>query len=141
MKDLANRIAVITSLLPLNRTATANGTGVDLQGFESAVAQIHIGASSDTLSGSVYISAKLQESDDNSTFTDVASSDVTEGSISSGVFYTANSAGTASTVQHIGYIGSKRYIRVSDTRTGTHTNGTPTAAVIIKGNPRHSVDA
>lgn len=141
MKDLANSIAVITSLLPATRTSSANGTGVDLQGFESAVAQIHIGASGDTLSGSVYISVKLEESDDNSSFTAVAQADVTEGTITSGVWYVANSAGTASTVQHIGYNGSKRYIRVTHTITGTHTNGTPSSAVIIKSNPRHGADA
>ena len=36
MKDLANSISVVQSLAPAVRTADANGTGVDLQGFEGA---------------------------------------------------------------------------------------------------------
>jgi hypothetical protein len=36
-----------------------------------------------------------------------------------------------------GYIGTKRYLRILWTQTGTHTNGTPIAGVIILGNPNY----
>ena len=35
MRDLKNNIGVVQSLAPAARDADANGTGVDLQGFEA----------------------------------------------------------------------------------------------------------
>ena len=50
MKDLKNNIGVVQSLAPAARDADANGTGVDLQGFESATVVIDMGAEGITLS-------------------------------------------------------------------------------------------
>ena len=36
------------------------------------------------------------------------------------------------------YVGAKRYVRILFTQTGTHTNGTPISALVIKGVPRHA---
>ena len=71
MRDLANNISVAQSLAPAVRTADANGTGIDLQGFESATIVVDTGAEGVTLSGSVKIDFILEESSDNSTFTAV----------------------------------------------------------------------
>ena len=54
MKDLSNNIATAVSLVSAVRTAAANGTGVDLQGYESAVLIADVGAEGDTLSTSTY---------------------------------------------------------------------------------------
>lgn len=138
MQDLSNKTAAVVSLAPANRTADANGTGVDLQFWESALVIAQAGAEGDTLSGSVYIQFKLEHSDDDSTYTAVAQADVADGTISSGgVFALMDTAAEAPAVHQLSYIGGKRYIRVVDDRTGTHTNGTPTSAVVVKGNPRH----
>ena len=53
MYDLANNIAIGLSYKGTTTTAAANGTGVDLQGYESAALGIITGAEGDTLSGSV----------------------------------------------------------------------------------------
>jgi hypothetical protein len=137
MQDLSNKTAAVVSLAPANRTADANGTGIDLQFWESALVIAQAGAEGDTLSGSVYIQFKLEHSDDDSTYTAVAQADVADGTVSSGVFATIDANGEAPSVHQLSYIGGKRYIRVVDDRTGTHTNGTPTSAVVVKGNPRH----
>ena len=50
MKDLSNNISPAVSLAVAVRTAAANGTGVDLQGYESATALVDVGAEGDTLS-------------------------------------------------------------------------------------------
>lgn len=138
MYDLSNKTAAVTSLAPAVRTADADGTGVDLQFWESALVVAQVAAEGDTLSGSVKIDLKLEHSDDNTTFTAVAQADVVDGTIASGgIFATIDANAEAPSIHQLSYVGGKRYIRVVDDRTGTHTNGTGTSAVVIKGNPRH----
>ena len=143
MKDLANNISIIQSIAPVVGTSDTNGTGVDLQFFESATAVVDTGVEGDTLSTSVKIDFKLEDSDDNSTFTAVTSSlHVTDGSVdSNGIFLTLDANAETPQVTSIGYVGGKRYLRVVADFTGTHSNGTPIAATIIKGRPRHNTDA
>jgi len=137
MKDLANNISIVQSIAPVVGTSDTNGTGVDLQFFESAVAVVDTGVEGDTLSSSVKIDFKLEDSTDNSTFTAVTSSTaVTDGSVdSNGIFLTLDANAETPQVTSIGYVGGKRYL------SGTHSNGTPIAATIIKGSPRHNTDA
>ena len=140
MKDLANNLIGVQSLAPAVRTADANGDGVDLQFFEGAMAIVDVGAEGDTLSSSVKIDFKLEHSDDNSSFSAVtSSSDVTDGSVdSSGIFATFDDNSEAPAIAAIGYVGGKRYVRVVADHTGTHSNGTPYGAMILKGAPRHA---
>ena len=143
MKDLANNLLAVQSLAPAVRTADANGTGVDLQGFEGAMVIVDMGAEGVTLSSSVKIDYKLEESSDDSTYTAVtSSSSVTDGSVdSNGIFATFDDNAESPAVTGIGYVGGSRYIRVVVDFTGTHGTGTPCSAMVIKGHPRHNVDA
>jgi len=143
MKDLANNVKVIQSIAPVVGTADANGTGVDLQGFESAMAVVDTGVEGDTLSSSVKIDFKLEDSDDDSTYSAVTSAlHVTDGTVdSNGIFLTLDDNAETPQVTSIGYVGGKRYLRVVADFTGTHTNGTPYAVSIVKGSARHSTDA
>ncbi|MDX1974463.1 MAG: hypothetical protein SFT92_02180 [Rickettsiales bacterium] len=130
MRDLYHNIAVSQPLNPVVSSTTKTSSAIDLQGFESAVVLFSVGLSGDTLSGSVYWTLKLQHSDDNSTYTDIAASD--------------NSAGVATVVIDaaaedevavvFGYVGSKRYLKALATPTGTHTNGTPIGMIALRGN-------
>jgi len=131
MKDLYNNLDFSVSLDAAVYTSDQNGTGVDLQGYEGAVALFTFGASGDTLSASVKIDGVLQESDDNSTFTDVADSDLL------GTEPTVDDNTKDSTVYAVGYIGSKRYIRTKFDFTGIHTNGTECSGIIVRGFKRH----
>ena len=139
MRDLANNIAPVQSLAPAVRTADANGDGVDLQGFESATIVVDTGAEGDTLSSSVKIDFKLEDSDDNSTFAAVTSNTLVVGGTvdSSGIFLTLDANGETPQISEIGYVGGKRYVRVVADFTGTHSTGTAVAAAVIKGHPRH----
>ena len=143
MRDLANSISMVQSLAPAVRTADANGTGVDLQGFESTTIVVDTGIEGDTLSSTVKIDFKLEDSSDNSTFAAVSSStSVTDGTVdSNGIFLTLDANAETPQITTIGYIGWKQYVRVVAEFTGTHSNGTPVAASVIKGHPRHSTDA
>tara|TARA_Y100000114_G_scaffold24479_1_gene20181 strand:+ start:661 stop:1074 length:414 start_codon:yes stop_codon:yes gene_type:complete len=128
------------------RTAAANGTGVDLQGYESATILVDVGAEGDTLSSSVHFEVSLEESDDNSTFTDVAQAGIIDGTISSGGIFlkldgtTGGDPDSTGGIFRVGYVGGKRYIRVVLAKTGTHSNGTPLGAMVVRGHARHSTD-
>lgn len=138
MKDIHNVMSIGTSLKAANRTADANGSGVDLQGYEAAEVVANVGLSGDTLSGSVKIALELEESDDNSVFTDVADADmIGETGAGSGEFALIDDAAEDETTYKVGYLGSKRYIRVVWNITGTHTNGTPGSADVVRMHARH----
>lgn len=122
MKDLKSNIDVVQSLVPAARTASANGTGVDLKGYMGAVVVFAPGAITDGTH-----TPKLQESDDNATFSDVAADDQL-GTLA---------ALAANTVQRVGYRGAKRYVRAVVTVAGATTGGVYGAAV-VRGYPHEA---
>lgn len=121
--DLRNNLSVATSLSPAARTASANGTGVDLQGYEGALVVVQTGAITD---GTHAI--EVQESDDNITYAPVADADLqgTEPAIG---------ATDDDKVYEIGYLGKKRYIRVAVTVSGA-TSGGVYGATVVRSNAR-----
>ncbi|MBX5149567.1 hypothetical protein HJB78_00920 [Rhizobium lentis] len=121
MRDLTSHISPVTSIAPAVLTATANGASVDLLGFNSAALVISTGA----IAGSGNFAPKMQESDDNSTWNDVASSDLTGPALPAAL--------AASTTYELGYKGFKRYVRpVLSLVSGTSIAA---SAVVIRGNP------
>ena len=134
MRDLKNNIGVVQSLAPAVRDADANGTGVDLQGFESATVLIDMGAEGITLSTTNKIEIELEHSDDDSTYTDVAAGDVI--GASSGTIATFDDNSEIPAVSSVGYIGGKRYIRAVANFSGTHGTGTPVAVSVVKSHAR-----
>ncbi|MEE4384168.1 MAG: hypothetical protein V2J02_19385 [Pseudomonadales bacterium] len=123
-RDLASNISPAHSIAPdADRTATATGAGVDLRGFDSAAAVVHFGAVTDG-----GWTPKLQESDDDSTYTDVAAADLV------GEFVEAVAA-SDNTVQCVGYRGNARYIRVVVEETTASTTGAEFGAVVVRGDP------
>jgi len=117
MRDLKNNADVVNSLVPkvyaVNQAE--NGTGVDLRGYDAALAVFVSGAFTDGT-----FTPKVQESDDDSTWSDVAAADL-EGSLT---------ALSASAVQRAGYKGGKRYIRPVVTVSGATSGGAVTACVV-----------
>src|SRR5215217_5513835 len=76
MRKLFDNVKFVGSLFPTVRTADANGVGVDTQGYGDAVLLVSAG-DIDTASADETYVIELEESDDNSTFTDVTGFDVT----------------------------------------------------------------
>ena len=138
MKDLKNNIGVVQSLAPAARSSDADGTGVDLQGFESATVVIDMGAEGITLSTTNKIEIELEHSDDDATYTDVTSSADVIGATpdSNGVIATFDDPGEAPAISSVGYIGGKRYIRAVANFSGTHGSATPLGVSVIKGHAR-----
>jgi hypothetical protein len=145
-RDLTNRTKGVTGLAPAVRTALALSAKCDTQGFEGVIARFQSGTFGDTVSGSLYTEAELQESDDDSTYTAVADADLefplwqglaARVGTATGTFFQSKTTGAADVagLYEVGYRGSKRYIKVNVRLTGTHTNGTPTAVSFSQGQP------
>lgn len=134
MRDLYRNILVTQHYNPVTRSATTTSTTVDLQGYNSANVLFSLGQSGDTLSGSTYWSLKLTESDNDSTYTDVAVSDLTNGAAT----ILVDSPSKDKTVYGFGYIGKKRYLRGVASPLGVHTNGTPIGIIALRGTAAYS---
>lgn len=122
MRDIANNIGTVQAIAAQVLSATATSPALDLIGFESAAVVINTGA----IAGGGDFTAKLQESDTTTSgdFTDVAAAHLV------GAFSASLSADS---VEKVGYIGSKRYVRVVLTKnSGTSIAG---GAVLVKGHP------
>lgn len=131
MRETLYNTALARHSLPIaTRTAatTVNGTGVDRwhnrDFFRVATVVVHTGTITD---GTHTI--EVQDSDDNSTFAAVADQYLqgTEPAIG---------ASDDNSVFEVGYIGPKRYLRVSVTTAGATSGGT-LGAVVLLGQPSH----
>jgi hypothetical protein len=119
--DLKNQLDPVNSITPAARVnATTNGTGVDLQNSDGALIAFPTGVVTDGTH-----TPKVQESDDNSTFTDVAAGD------QGGTLV----ALTTSSIQKVDYRGKKRYIRPVVTGSGA-TTGAVFAATVTRSAAR-----
>lgn len=126
-RSVYNNTTARVSLLPVARTATANGTAVRLAGsdaYRSAMVVVQTGAITD---GTHTI--ELQDSDDNSSFTAVADiylqgSEPAIGAANDNVTY------------YIGYTGTRNYLRVVSTVAGA-TAGGLYCAIVILGEASH----
>lgn len=127
LKDLRALVTTTQLVDPATITADTNSASVDLKSHQNALFAVAVGESGDTLSASVKIELELEESDDDSTFTDVADADMTGevAGTNDGCFAVIDAAAEDDAVYTAQYHGSKRYVRAVINVTGTHTNGTP----------------
>lgn len=129
MRDLYNSLAPAQSIVPQAITATANGTGVDLSGYEAADILIDLGTFAGT---SPTATVKIQESSDNSTFTDVATADLLGGAGSIAVDTTNDAQ-----IHERSYIGDLQYVRVIVSAIGGTSPSLPMGASVVRGLARH----
>lgn len=124
MRSRNHELTIAASVTPDgNRTASVNGNAVDVRGYNSALVALNPGTITDGT-----FTPKLQESDQSgSGFTDVDASDL------DGAF----AALASNTPQTVGYIGSKRYVRVVITASGSPATGGKFAASIVLGDPQY----
>jgi len=116
-----------TSLAPAARTSSANGTGVDLQGYDGAVAIIDVGAFTD---GSHVITLEHATAS-GGTFTTVAAPDLI------GTLPTINQVGNGNQTYKAGYVGTKRFLRAVTTVANGST-GCVYGITIVRGCRRHA---
>lgn len=134
-RDIQSNVAVRQALESQVVTADQDGDGIDTQGFDSVMFTVPVGASGDTLSGSVFIELEVEESDDDAVYSDVADSDLSSfvAGTNDGTFALIDDPAEDAQVYSVGYKGNSRYVRLVVNVTGTHTNGTPIGAVAILG--------
>ena len=122
MRSLYDSVKSLASLVPAVRTASANGTGVDTMGYNTAKAVI-VAGDIDLTTGDETYSFKVQDSEDNSTFADVSGATATVTADNQVKNIAINGLGTS----------INRYVRVVLTTAGT-TPSIPCSAVIELGN-------
>lgn len=123
-RDINKDISVATTVAPAAAlTATTTGAAVDLAGFRSAAVVVHIGVVTD----GTFV-ASLEEADAvGGPFTAVAAAGL------SGAFADITAAADE-TIQEIGYLGSKRFIRLVLTETVAST-GALVSATVLRADP------
>lgn len=125
-KDFDKAIATSQSIAPVLVAATTTGTAVDLAGFDQAAVVIAAGVITD---GTHTI--KLTECDTTGgSYTDVAAGDL------SGTFTALTSGAGGSATQEVGYLGSKRFLKVVSTVTGSPSTGGVYGAIVVKSGAR-----
>lgn len=122
IRDLKNTLDAAHTLEPMVRaTGTANGAGVDLQGYNAAMAVVYFGAYTNGTH-----TPSLEHSDDNSSYSAVQAADL------DGSFTAVSSSGGAYSVQRVGYRGAKRYLRAVMT-VASGATGAASTALILRG--------
>jgi hypothetical protein len=127
MQDITKELnlAIALNATAISSNTTTAGTAIDLQGYESLVLAIRSNAWTDGT-----YTPLVRESDDNSTYNDVADDDL--------IGLEADAAiGAANTVKKIGYVGHKRYVKLSIVSTSV-TSGANMSAIAIRGHARHN---
>ncbi|MEX2644954.1 MAG: hypothetical protein WD249_01705 [Gaiellaceae bacterium] len=123
IRSLKGDLRLKSSIAPDgNRTSSINGATVDLRGYGSALAIVHAAAITDGTH-----TPKLQESSDDSSWSDVAAADL------DGSFVALET----NLVQHVAYKGTKRYIRLVVTVTGSPGTGGKFSAGVLVSHPGH----
>lgn len=126
-RSVYTTVTARASLHPAARTATANGTGVDRNVGADMHRTAMVLVSTGTITDGTH-TISVEDSDDNSDFDAVADQFLqgTEPAIA---------AADDNKLFYIGYIGSRRYLRVVTTVAGATTGGVYGAAVLL-GEPR-----
>ena len=135
LKDVYNNVTITQVQSAAALSADANSTAIDTWDYPGGVVTFIavVGTTTETLDGSNYWELCVEDSPDNSTFTDVTdaelSNSVTSTSGTTGCFALIN-AGTEDDMTYATqYIGNKRYVRVVSDETGT--GGLPIGVVAV----------
>jgi hypothetical protein len=158
-RETINKNKVVLAMAAGTHTATTNGNTVDCSGHDAVGFHVFVGPAGDTLSGTVTIQLAIQESSDGSTWAYAGDYDTiapepqsathlgigtANGATNSGTFYVATTSAPLALVGGLqpvfkgAYIGTKRYVRLVDVRTGTQTTGTPVMAVAVLSHPAYA---
>jgi len=137
MKDLYNKLGVVSILDPIAISATAIKEDIDLAGFNSACLLINCGLDDGTgLAADHKFVFTLQHSYDGDNYANVETKDVLGVEVTSGVVLTIADTDSDNTLYKIGYVGGRRYLKLVYTVTGTVSM--PMSIELVKGNPESS---
>lgn len=140
MKDIHDKIEVVTLIAPGIIDADNTPAAVDRINWEATEILIHVGVGGITFSSSNKVEFKLTHSDDDSTYVAVASVDLVGAPTvgTGGIIKSLVAEHAAAANYQYGYIGNKRYLKLLADFSGTHGVGTEIGAFAIKGRPHHA---
>ncbi len=127
-RDIKNIVKPIV-ILGSKTAETCDTQNVDRKGYESLMFMDIRGAGSWTSSN--HVTVKMEHSDDGTDFTEVPAA------LMQGEYADPQATTTDRTVATYGYLGDKRYVRLSYTLAGTVTDET-TEAIAILGHPQYT---
>ncbi len=130
----AQKVATCLTPFKASLTAEATGTGVAVGGYADVTMVWLQGVSLDTLSGTTYWTITFEHCDDNATWVTIPAADIDSATAT----ITVDAPAEDPTLIVRRYKGSKAYVRMLGTKTGTHTNGTPLAALVLLGGAIHA---
>jgi len=135
MENMDDRSYIKLLTVSAVKTATVTSDVCDTEGYQGASFHVIYGDSGDTLSSTLYWTAKLQScATEGGTYADVGTDGILIASSNS--FGLINAPTEDQGIYHIGYDGTDRYVKVVVTATGTHTNGTIITIIAELGMPR-----
>jgi hypothetical protein len=147
MRDLHNNIGVVQAIAPqvvsTGGGPVASGDDVlDLAGFNAAELIMAFGTAGDTLSPTVKIDVRLEHADEDPAspgtagpFADVEAGDVLGAIPVDGVVLTVDADAKAGRAHRVGYVGYRRFLRVTVAPSDGNTTGTPVAVMLVTGRP------
>lgn len=139
MKDLDSNISPTSILHAVVVSGTSNSGDIDLAGYNSAQFVIDVGVDAGSgLGASHNLVFTLTHADDNGSgaagsYANVGTGDVLGVTPSSGVVLTIDSTDEDNTLYTFGYVGGKRFVKLTWTETGTVSM--PMSISLIKGHP------
>lgn len=141
MRDNRSSTNIQSMLAPAVRTTDATSSAIDLAGYDAAIIEIHLAAGGITFDTTNKIEFKLQHCDTSGgTYEDVVDADVIlpagRSVATGGIIKSLIAAAAAASVDRIGYIGNKRFLKVTADFSGTHSPGTGIAVSLVQTNAR-----
>lgn len=143
MREIARNLAPFEAILPATLTATPSAITIDLQGYDSCLFVLRVGAGGITFDNTNRVDFRVQHSTDNSTYTNVGPNDVVGAPIAApsaanGFVRSLTSAKAAIDTIDFAYVGGNRYVQLVPVFSGTHGTGTQMYAQALRGHPHVS---
>ena len=143
MRDLVSRVSISSPHFAAILTASPTAVTVDRRGFDSVTFVTDTGIGGITFTGANKIEWTMTHSDDGTTFTNVTTGDVrgaagAEPTITNGIVEAYIAAKAAASTIEYGYVGDKRYVRLTPVFSGTHATGTTIGSKAVLGHPSNS---
>lgn len=135
MENMADTVYSKLLSVPATRTADVTSDALNTEGYQGVLCCVDYGASSDTLSDTVYWQCKITEcATEAGTYTDVDNADVLGSSTNAFGLY--NASGENAKIFGLSYNGSLQFIKIVCSAEGTHIYGTPLTLFVILKEPR-----
>ena len=139
MTDLYSKVSVKTLIEAAVLAADNTPASLDLRGYQSAIIALDVGAGGITFDTTNKIEFVLTHSDDDVTYINATANDVQgPATVTNGIVKSLVAAHASPTLDKIGYVGGKRFIKFKADFSGTHGTGTAIAAIAVLGDPRLS---